>query len=213
MDNASPHVGRDTVQVLNAEFAAKKRDATQGVAVRNSVIPAVPDVILKTQSAQSPDVNLCDLAFFSASQMKVFKRRRQSNRLFEVDKLEADIKAEFKKYPVASLCAMWNTLARVMQKIVYAKGVVGGIPALHHLRVVQCLDTPSYCRFRPKYRQKHGEKHPPKGGGLRTFEVSIYAHISRIFPQNSARGFRENFPEFGEYWANHLKRSLVARFL
>ena len=61
-------------------------------------------VILTTQSAQSPDVNLCDLAFFSASQMKVFKRRRQSNRLFDVDKLEADIKAEFKKYPVASLC-------------------------------------------------------------------------------------------------------------
>ena len=122
MDNASPHVGRDTVQVLNAEFAAKKRDVTQGVAVRNGVIPAVPDVIITTQSAQSPDVNLCDLAFFSASQMKVFKRRRQSNRLFEVDKLEADIKAEFKKYPVASLCAMWNTLARVMQKIVYAKG-------------------------------------------------------------------------------------------
>ena len=93
------------------------------MAVRaQSRIPDVPDVIVTTQSAQSPDCNLCDLAFFSASSVGVRKRRRVEGRGFDVDKLEDDVEKVFNQYPVESLCKMWNTKARVLQKIVYAKG-------------------------------------------------------------------------------------------
>ena len=148
MDNASPHVGKDTVRLLTAEFAASKRAHTQGVAARHGVIPMIPDVIVTTQSAQSPDVNLCDLAFFSASSMRVFKRRRVSNRLCEVDKLEDDVEMVFKQYPEASLCQMWITKARVMQKIVYAKG--GNDYNLH------------------------GDVVQPRGAGVRKWNIGLY---------------------------------------
>ena len=123
LDNARPHVGKNTIEQLNDDFNMYKRQRTQGVAVRaQSRIPDVPDVIVTTQSAQSPDCNLCDLAFFSASSVRVRKRRRVEGRGFDVDKLEDDVEKVFNQYPVESLCKMWNTKARVLQKIVYAKG-------------------------------------------------------------------------------------------
>ena len=122
MDNASPHVGKGMVDRLEKAFARMKREKTDGSRAPVEEQWLIPNIVVTTQPAQSPDTNICDLAFFSASQAAVQKRRREQGHAFDVDKLEDDVEKVFNQYPVESLCKMWNTKARVLQKIVYAKG-------------------------------------------------------------------------------------------
>ena len=60
-----------------------------------------PRIRVRTQPAQSPDVNICDLAFFRALACLVRKRRRiasgeSRSALFDLDKLAADTRAAFR---------------------------------------------------------------------------------------------------------------------
>ena len=58
-DGARPHTGKDMVNRLNIEGAAR-----------------FPQIKVVTQPAQSPDLNICDLAFFRALATSVHKLRR-----------------------------------------------------------------------------------------------------------------------------------------
>ena len=147
MDNARPHIGKNTVGKLNTHFAQLKTDVVHGV--RSKVdADSIPDIKVTTQSPQSPDTNICDLAFFSASSVGVRKRRRVQGRGFDVDKLEDDVEKVFKQYPTENLCRMWNTKAAVLQKIVRADGRndydLHGKVATAHARGERKWNFPSY---------------------------------------------------------------------
>ena len=107
---------------LEKAFARKKREKTKGIHAPVSEEWLIPDIVVTTQPAQSPDTNICDLAFFSASQTAVQKRRREQGHAFDVDKLEDDVEKVFNQYPNEKLRAMWDTKAKVLQKIVHAEG-------------------------------------------------------------------------------------------
>ena len=146
LDNAPPHVGRDTVGVLSRRFAELKRNMCHGQRARVDV-SQVPDVELVTQSANSPDVNLCDLAFFSASTVMLRKRRRTHGRAFDILKLEKDVKQVFYDYPQEKLRKMWNTKADVLKKIVYCKGKnnyeLHGAPRIPHAAHTRTWNFPA----------------------------------------------------------------------
>ena len=71
-----------------------------------------PRIKVVTQPAQSPDVNICDLAFFRALACALRKRRRVASgasrtALFDLDKLAADSHAAFNDYSSETLEEMW----------------------------------------------------------------------------------------------------------
>ena len=73
-----------------------------------------PRIKVVTQPAQSPDVNICDLAFFRALTCALRKRRRvdvasaaSRTTLFDLDKLEADSHAAVNDYSPETLEEMW----------------------------------------------------------------------------------------------------------
>jgi hypothetical protein len=66
MDNASPHVGEDTMERLN-EYCDKNNLMME----------------YRTQPAQSPDFNICDLAIFNSLQKRVDRIKEDSDRSLE----------------------------------------------------------------------------------------------------------------------------------
>ena len=72
-----------------------------------------------TQPAQSPDVNICDLAFFRALACALRKRRTA---LFDLDKLAADSHAAFNDYSSETLEEMWAYKTIIMDRIIESKG-------------------------------------------------------------------------------------------
>ena len=66
--------GKNMVERLNKEGA-------QGI----------PQIKVVTQPAQSPDLNLCDLAFFRAIDTAVRKIRRGKERSFDINQLCEDV--------------------------------------------------------------------------------------------------------------------------
>ena len=110
-------------------------------------VSQVPDVELVTQSANSPDVNLCDLAFFSLSTVMLRKRWRTHGRAFDILKLEKDVKQVFYDYPQEKLRKMWNTKADVLKKIVYCKGKnnyeLHGAPRIPHAAHTRTWNFPA----------------------------------------------------------------------
>lgn len=84
-----------------------------------------------TQPAQSPDLNICDLAFFRALSAAVRKARR-GNRSFNIDQLVQDVLEAFHAYEPAHLEKMWQTKTSVMKKIIAAEG--GNEYSLHRTK-------------------------------------------------------------------------------
>ena len=83
----------------------KKADGTEPMTAKLNAIGAKlkPRIVVVTQPAQSPDLNICDLAFFRALACLLRKRRRIASGesrtcLFDLDKLAADTKAAFEEY-------------------------------------------------------------------------------------------------------------------
>jgi hypothetical protein len=86
-----------------------------------------PRIRVRTQPAQSPDVNICDLAFFRALACALRKRRRVAagvsrSVLFDLDKLAADAQAAFEAYDEETLDQMWAYKTLIMQRIIDADG-------------------------------------------------------------------------------------------
>lgn len=107
-DGAPPHVGKHA-ECLIDEFGATLD----------------PPVKIRRQPAQSPDTNICDLAFFRALACLVSKRRRglaTRHAQFDLDQLSADVQQAFEDYDPETLDSMWAYKSEVMQKIVEAKG-------------------------------------------------------------------------------------------
>ena len=87
-----------------------------------------PRIKVVTQPAQSPDVNICDLAFFRALACALRKRRRVASgasrtALFDLDKLAADSHhAAFNDYSSETLEEMWAYKTIIMDRIIESKG-------------------------------------------------------------------------------------------
>ena len=80
-----------------------------------------PRIKVVTQPAQSPDVNICDLAFFRALACALRKRRRVASgasrtALFDLDKLAADSHAAFNDYSPETLEEMWAYKTIIMDR-------------------------------------------------------------------------------------------------
>jgi hypothetical protein len=99
-DGASPHTGKDVVARLNA-IGAKLS----------------PKLKVRTQPAQSPDMNINDLAFFRALDVLVRKVRRGESNAFDKEKLVADVLKAHAEYPSEQLEAMWDYKSYVMEAV------------------------------------------------------------------------------------------------
>ena len=121
MDNATPHT--KAIEEINQKLRQLKRDVHHGVVARRyGSGKRIPDVTLCLQPPNSPDMNMLDLAMFSATASALVKKRRTTGQLFDKDRLERDCKSVFADYQAPRLRAMWNTKAEVLKKIVYSNG-------------------------------------------------------------------------------------------
>ena len=88
-----------------------------------------PLIEIVQQPAQSPDFNLCDLAFFRALSVAVRKRRRATTRgpkRFDVEQLVDDVYEAFKEYPPDQIEKMWRHKSYVMGAVLETKPKKGG---------------------------------------------------------------------------------------
>ena len=99
----------------------KKKDGTEAMTKKLTAIGAKlrPRIKVVTQAAQSPDLNICDLAFFRALGCVLRKRRRVASGasrsvLFDLDKLAADARAAFDDYSPETLEEMWAYKSIIM---------------------------------------------------------------------------------------------------
>ena len=91
-DGASPHTGKDVVARLNAIGAELS-----------------PKLEVRTQPAQSPDMNVNDLALFRALDVLVRKMRRGEGNAFDKEKLVGDVLKAYAEYSSEQLEAMLLT--------------------------------------------------------------------------------------------------------
>ena len=88
-----------------------------------------PLIVLVKQPAQSPDFNICDLAFFRALSVAVRKRRRTTMRgakKFDIDQLVEDVHQAFLEYDSQQLEKMWQHKSYVMGAVLTTEPKVGG---------------------------------------------------------------------------------------
>ena len=99
----------------------KKKDGFEAMTQKLNAAGAKlrPRIKVVTQPAQSPDVNICDLAFFRALACALRKRRTA---LFDLDKLAADSHAAFNDYSSETLEEMWAYKTIIMDRIIESKG-------------------------------------------------------------------------------------------
>ena len=97
-DGARPHTGKGNLKKLN--------DAGARLPIK---------LVVRTQPAQSPDYNICDLAFFRSLSTKIRKSRRGTSRKFDIPKLRADVEREYYAYPSADLEKMWAHKEYIMK--------------------------------------------------------------------------------------------------
>ena len=107
----------------------KKKDGDEAMTKKLNAAGAKlrPHIKVVTQPAQSPDVNICDLAFFRAPTCALRKRRRVAwgasrTALFDPDKLAADSHAAFNDYSSETLEVMWAYKTIIMDRIIESKG-------------------------------------------------------------------------------------------
>lgn len=108
--------GAKKTQVLLAEAGQKRKRGE-------------PLIEVVRQPAQSPDFNLCHLAFFRALSVAVRKRRRTTMRgvkRFDIDQLVEDVHQAYKEYPPEQIEAMWRHKSYVMGAVLETKPKKGG---------------------------------------------------------------------------------------
>ena len=111
-DGTPPHTGKTpgkknrSTPVVLAEAGEKRKRGE-------------PRIEMVEQPAQSPDFNLCDLAFLRALACSVRKRRRLGpgeKRSFDLKELADDVKAEFDDYPAEKIEDMVQHLHYVLNE-------------------------------------------------------------------------------------------------
>jgi len=88
-----------------------------------------PIIELVKQPPQSPDFNICDLAFFRALSVAVRKRRRVTMRgakRFDIDQLVEDVYQAYVEYDPDQLEKMWQHKSYVMGAVLTTKPKAGG---------------------------------------------------------------------------------------
>ena len=108
----------------------KKKDGEEAITPKLNAAGAQlrPRINVATQPAQSPAVNICDLAFFRALACALRKRRRVASgasrtALFDLDKLAADSHhAAFTDYSSEPLEEMWAYKPIIMDRLIESKG-------------------------------------------------------------------------------------------
>ena len=114
-DGAPGHTAKSTDKLL-AEAGRKRKRGE-------------PLIEIVRQPAQSPDFNICDLAFFRALSVAVRKRRRsimRGPRRFDIDTLVKDVMEAFEEYPPEQLEKMWQHKSYVMGAVLTTKPKAGG---------------------------------------------------------------------------------------
>ena len=114
-DGAPGHTGKKTPELL-AEAGRKRKRGE-------------PVIEIVQQPAQSPDFNICDLAFFRALSVAVRKRRRtvmSGPKRFDIPTLVEDVMQAFEEYPHEQLEKMWQHKSYVMGAVLTTKPKVGG---------------------------------------------------------------------------------------
>lgn len=114
-DGAPGHGAKATARLL-AEAGQKRKRGE-------------PLIEVVQQPAQSPDFNICDLAFFRALSVAVRKRRRSTMRgpkRFDIDQLVKDVMEAFENYPPEQLEQMWEHKSYVMKAVLTTKPKAGG---------------------------------------------------------------------------------------
>ena len=105
-DGAKPHTGKGVVARMNA------------IGVKFS-----PTIEVRTQPAQSPDMNINDLALFRAFDVAVRKSRRGMKKgIFDKEQLVKDVFAAVAAYPAEQLEKMWDYKSYVMDQVKASKG-------------------------------------------------------------------------------------------
>ena len=108
-DGARPHTGKGNMNKLK-DGTGEKLNAV------GSQLPIPIEV--RTQPAQSPDFNICDLALFRALKVAVRHARRDlSAGRFDVDLLVKDVMSTYKNYSDETLEKMWQYKQFVMQQV------------------------------------------------------------------------------------------------
>lgn len=114
--DGAPGHGAKTTATLLAEAGRKRKRGE-------------PLITVVQQPAQSPDFNICDLAFFRALSVAVRKRRRSTMRgpkRFDIDTLVEDVMQAFEDYPPEQLEKMWQHKSYVMGAVLTTKPKAGG---------------------------------------------------------------------------------------
>jgi hypothetical protein len=105
-DGAKPHTGKDVVARMNVIGKT-----------------FTPKIEVRTQPAQSPDMNVNDLALFRALDVAVRKSRRGMKKgLFDKEQLVKDVLAAAAAYPTEQLEKMWDYKSYVMEQVKASKG-------------------------------------------------------------------------------------------
>jgi hypothetical protein len=95
--------------------------------ITRTLLPSVE--ALADDDEQSPDFNICDLAFFRALAVAVRKRRRttmKGPKKFDINQLVLDVKEAFEEYPAEELEKMWQHKSYVMKAVLKTKPKAGG---------------------------------------------------------------------------------------
>ena len=108
-DGASPHTGKNVVERLNAIGAKLK-----------------PKLEVRTQPAQSPDMNINDLALFRGLDVLVQKVRRGQGNEYDKEKLVDDVLKAVAEYPTEKLERMWEYKEYVMEAVQATQPTPGG---------------------------------------------------------------------------------------
>ncbi len=104
MDNAKPHVGGKTVDVLNKAGRGKKENG--------------PTIKMLLQPAQSPDTNALDLGFFKS----MLCRLQRSSKGKSIGALLKNSRKIWKKYPEEILEKIFVLKTKVLELIIDDKG-------------------------------------------------------------------------------------------
>jgi hypothetical protein len=126
----------------------KKKNGKQAITAKLNEEGAkcTPRIEVYTQSAQSPDFNINDLAFFRALSCAVSKQRRGKVD-FDKDKLTHDVETAWWEYPEEKLALMWEYHDYCLRAAIDYKG--GN-------------DYPRHRSKEEKARVRHGGLEPPK---------------------------------------------------
>lgn len=105
-DNASPHTGGNTLEILKSAVTRKNLDFK---------------IEFILQPPRSPDTNANDLGFYRSIQAALHKRRLGSS-VFDVEELVDDIYAAWHDYPSESLTRVFETKTEVLREIARCGG-------------------------------------------------------------------------------------------